>query len=158
MSVLQILHVTILSVGNICRRSDCHGSTNCTHMGEYRPDIHCQYKEKSFVVKCKVHRLDGAVTGEDVKVLSQIREGVEAVCSCLVCDDLEMSKEVEEMLAPHNCLKAEVDLYSWNSLWVNNAIVVLFQVSSTCSAYTGTFVVCCMQWSYNNFLSHEPCM
>ena len=134
MSVLEILHVTILSVGNRCRRSDCHGSTNCTHLGTYRPDIHCQYKEKSFVVKCKVHHLDGAVTREDVEILSQTREGVGAVCSCLVCDDLEMSEEVEEMLAGHNCLKTVVGLYSWNSMWVKNAIVALFQVSSTCSS------------------------
>ena len=103
-------------------------------MGMYRPDIHCQYKERSFVVKCKVHHLDGVVTREDVEILSQIREGVEGVCSCLVCDDLEMSEEVEKMLAPHNCLKAVVGLYSWNSLWAKNAIVALFQVSSTCSS------------------------
>ena len=69
-----------------------------------------------------------------MEILSQIREDVEAVCSCLVCDDLEMSEEVEEMLAPHNCLKAEVGLYSWDSVWVKNAIVALFQVSSTCSS------------------------
>ena len=132
--VLEILHVTILSVGRRCRRPECRGSTNCTHMGEYRPDIHCQYKEKSFFIKCKVHHLDGAVTREDVEILSQIREGVGAVSSCLVCDCLEMSEEVEEMLAPHNCLNAVVGLYSWNSLWVKNAIVELFQVSSTGSS------------------------
>ena len=103
-------------------------------MGECRPDIHCQYKEKSFVVKCKVLHLDGAVTREDVESLSRIREDVAAVCSCLVCDDLEMSEEVEEMLAPHNCLKAVVGLYSWDSMWVKNAIVALFQVSYTCSS------------------------
>ena len=103
-------------------------------MSEYRPDIHCQYKEKSFVVKCKVRRRDGAVTREDVEILSQIREDVEAVCSCLVCDDLEMSEEVEEMLAPHNCMKAVVGPYSWNSMWVKNAIVALFQVSYSCSS------------------------
>ena len=81
-----------------------------------------------------VHHRDGAVTREDVESLSQIREDVEAICSCLVCDDLEMSEEVEEMLTPHNCLKTVVGLYSWNSMWVKNAIVALFQVSSTCSS------------------------
>ena len=69
-----------------------------------------------------------------MEILSQIREGVEAVCSCVVCDDLEMSEEVEEMLAPHNCLKTVVGLYSWNSFWVKNAIVALFQVSSSDSS------------------------
>ena len=134
MSVLEILHVTILSIGNRCRRPECRGSSNCTHLGTYRSDIHCQYKEKSIVVKCKVRHLDGAVTREDVEILSQTREEVGAVLSCLVCDDLEMSEEIEEMLAPHNCLKAVVGLYSWNSMWVKNAIVALFQVSSTGSS------------------------
>ena len=103
-------------------------------MGMYRPDIHCQYKKKSFVVKCKVLHLDGAVTREDVEILSRIREDVEAVYSCLVCDDLEMSEEVEETLVPHNCLKAVVGLYSWNPVWVKNAIVALFQVSYSCGS------------------------
>ena len=69
-----------------------------------------------------------------MEILNQIREDVEAVRSCLVCDDLEISEEVEEMLVPHNCLKAVVSLYSWDSMWVKNAIVALFQVSSTCGS------------------------
>ena len=130
-SVLEILHVTILSVGNRCRRPECHGSTNCTHLNTFQPDVVGVFGDASFVIKCVLHHHDGDVTGDHMATLNNVRTGLGLPLGLLVYDHMEGDPQLLSQQIPNGCSLVHVGAFTWDSGWVKSTLIALCKAFKT---------------------------
>ena len=130
-SVLEIFHVTILSVGGQCRRAECQDGGNCTHVNTFQPDIAGEFGETSFVIKCVLYRHDRTNMADHVKTLNDVRKGMGLSLGLLVYDQTDGTPQVPSQQIPPNCLLVPVGAFKWDCQWVRSALLALYGGLST---------------------------
>ena len=130
-SVLEILHVTILSVGNRCRRPECQDANTCTHLNTFQPDVVGVCGGTSFVIKCVLHHLEGDVTGDHVATLNNVRTGLGLSLGLLMYDHMEGDPQLLSQQIPNGCSLVRVEAFTWDSDWVKSTLIALYKVFKT---------------------------
>ena len=130
-SVLEILHVTILSVGGRCRRSECQDSNTCTHLSTFQPDVVGVFGDASFVIKCVIHHHDGDVTGDHVATLNNVRSGLGLPLGLLVYDLMEGDPQLLSQQIPNGCSLVHVGAFTWNNDWLESTLIALCKAFKT---------------------------
>ena len=130
-SVLEILHVTILSVGNRCRRPECQDPKTCTHLSIFQPDVVGVCGDASFVVKYVLHHHDGDVTGDHMATLNNVRTGLGLPLGLLVYDHMERGPQLLSQQIPDGCSMVHVGAFTWDSNWVENTLIALCKAFKT---------------------------
>ena len=127
-SVLEILHVTILSVGDRCRRPECQDLNTCTHLNTFQPDVVGVCGGTSFVIKCVLHHHDGDVTGDNLATLNNVRTGLGLPLGLLVYDHMEGDYQLLSQQIPDGCSLVRVGAFTWDSDWVKSTLIALCKV------------------------------
>ena len=130
-SVLEILHVTILSVGRECRRPECQDPNTCTHLNTFQPDVVGVFGDASFVIKCVLHRYDGDVTGDHVTTLNNVRTGLGLPLGLLMYDHMEGDPQLLSQQVPNGCSLIHVGAFTWDSDWVKSTLIALCKAFKT---------------------------
>jgi hypothetical protein len=126
-SVLEILHVTILSVGGQCRRAECQDGGNCTHVNTFQPDIAGVFGETSFVIKCVLYRHDRTIIDDHVKPLNDVRKRMGLSLGLLMYDQTDGTPQVQSQQIPPNCLLVPVGAFKWDCQWVRSTLLALYR-------------------------------
>ena len=125
-SVLEVLHVDILSVGGQCRRAECQDGGNCTHVNTFQPDIAGEFGETSFVIKCVLYHYDGTIIDDHVKTLNDVRKRMGLSLGLLVYDQTDGTPQVLSQQIPPNCTLVPVDAFKWDCQWVRSTLLALY--------------------------------
>ena len=126
-SVLEILHVNILSVGGQCRRAECQDGGNCTHVNTFQPDIAGVFGETSFVIKCVLYHYDGTIIDDQLKPLNDVRKRMGLSLGLLVYDQTDGTPQVPSQQIPPNCLLVPVGAFKWDFQWVRSTLLALYE-------------------------------
>ena len=130
-SVLEILHVTIFSVGRECRRPECRDPNTCIHLNTFQPDVVGVFGDASFVIKCVLHHHDGDVTGEHMATLNNVRTCLGLPLGLLVYDHMEGDPQLLSQQIPNGCSLVPVGAFTWDSDWVESTLVALCRAFKT---------------------------
>ena len=130
-SVLEILHATILSAGSRCRRPECQDPNTCTHLNTFQPDVVGVFGDTSFVIKCVLRRHDGDVTGDQVATLNNVRTGLGLPLGLLVYDHMEGDPQLLSQQIPNGCSLVRVGPFTWDSYWVKSTLIALCKAFKT---------------------------
>ena len=130
-SVLEILHVTILSVGRECRRPECQNANTCTHLSTFQPDVVGVFRDASFVIKCVLCHHDGDVTGDHVTTLNNVQTGLGLPLGLLMYDHMEGDPQLLSQQMPTGCSLVCVGAFTWDSDWVESTLIALCKAFKT---------------------------